>query len=173
MKYFLITFFLVLAGCSKSEKGQNPKAFDLKPKDYQATWNLSSIEVGDLDFGLVEFDQQRILTVDIVNDGTANVSGTVELEGNDFSLLFSNCSTLIPQQKCYVKIGFSASDKEGSSYTANLLYSGKINVITAQINRSNQNSSSYFFSNGLAVEQYNFGTINHSHSLLKSFFYPK
>lgn len=170
MKYFLICIFLVLAGCSKSDKGQNPKLLDSNPKDYQATWNLSSIEVGDLDFGLVEYDQQRILTVDIVNDGSESVQGVVELDGADFSLLFSNCSMLIPLQKCYVKLGFSASDKEGSSYTANLSYAGKINVVTAQINRSNQNSSSYFYSNGLGIDQYSFGTINHSHSLLKSFF---
>lgn len=171
--YFLL--LLALVACSKGNKsspeaikdpatGKSPDVSQVET----ATWSLSSIEVGDLDFGLVESNTQRILTVDIINDSEEVIQGTVSLSQGAFSILSSNCSKLIPQQKCYVKVGFDSRGKEESTYTANLSYAGFINVITAQIDSSGETLESAFYSSGIRVASYNFGLINYNHNLIKS-----
>lgn len=154
-------------GCSKDNSDRVEKI----PETPSLTqWKLSSIEVGDLDFGIVDFNKQKILTVHIINDGDEVVEGSPELSSRDFSLLFSSCENLLPQAKCYVKIGFNAKGKTDGSYVSNLVYGEHTNSISAQIDRSGQVSDSIFRSNNQPISEYNFGTIEYRHNLIKSFF---
>ena len=166
---FIILCLLLITSCSKSPessliKQENPN------KELIQNWNLSSIEVGNLDFGMVDFDKQKILKIDIVNDGLEDISTPLTLNSPDFQLVVSTCSYLLIGEKCYVKISFNAKGKTGSSFVSNLIFGDTINVVTAQINRVGEVVDSVFINNGLPVSNYNFGTIEFNHLLLKSIF---
>lgn len=56
MNKIWLLIFILFIGCSKQNSHENSPSAEI-PKLIQ--WKLSSIEVGDLDFGIVAFNKQK------------------------------------------------------------------------------------------------------------------
>lgn len=162
-----VLILLLVVGCSQ-DKSQDSAPKSEVPKIEGAEWKISSIEVGELDFGLVDFNQNKLLTVNILNDTAQTIIGSPTLNNENFTIAYSSCLDLKPREKCILKMSFNAQSKSENSYTANLTYGEAINTVTAQISRDGQVLDSLFKSSGVAITQYDFGTIEYRHNLIKT-----
>lgn len=162
-KYLFLCMALVfLVSCSK--KDENHKKTIIK-NDY--LWDLSSIEVDNLDFGLVEENESKILSVSIHNTTSETIAGPIVVSHEKFSLLYSNCVELAPGQKCVAKIGFTAQG-ELDNYSANISLGVHSNILFGAIDRKSETLMG-FYNNNTPLSYFDLGNLNYYNMVIKTF----
>lgn len=165
-----LTLLLILAvltvnsSCSK----KNNSTPQEKVVQSQNLWDLSSIEVDDLDFGIVDENVSSVLTINIINKTESLVEGIPSLVSEHFNIVYSNCKDLAVDDKCIIKVVFNSNSSTQDNYSGNLHFGPHTNIVFASINKRNFESVS-FFSNSTPVTNFSFGTLNYYNSVIKTF----
>lgn len=163
----LILSFIVTS-CSK-KNDSSPKEEVVKQE--QINWSVGEGEAnGDLAFGLVEFNESKILSVVIKNTGEAKITGNLNLSNSNFNIVYqSGCNDIDPGKSCSIKLQFSALDKNQGLYESTLNLGEFEALVSAVISDYSSTDEIIFTVNAnLVTDVIDFGNFNYKKSVVKN-----
>lgn len=163
-KIGIILILLTVFGCTK----ENSKNSNSQPKNQEIQWLIPDIEADEIDFGIVSENNNKLVTIHVVNKTESVIPGAPSILGDSsFKLAYTNCQDLAPQKNCIVKVVFSSVDNTLLNRSANIVFGPYTNLMFAGTELLTDGTVQ-FYTGTTPINSLNLGVLNYNQQILKT-----